>query len=85
MAISISVVIDDLDVCWAVICPDKADTPLVIDANAVLSSSVSFESFQPVTRRGSQKAKRVGAIEQLQLALGDSPHVRESKSAMPFV
>jgi hypothetical protein len=31
--------------------PDKADAPLLVDANAELSRPISPESFKPVARR----------------------------------
>jgi len=33
------------------LCPTKADTPLVVDADAVLTFSVALESFQLVAWR----------------------------------
>jgi hypothetical protein len=47
--------------------PDKADPPLVIDANAVLAGTVAGEWFQAIPRRGSQVTQiiRIVEIEQL--------------------
>jgi len=50
---STSVVVDDLNVARIRIDPPETDPPLVIDPNAVLSSSVTGESFQTIPRNGS--------------------------------
>jgi hypothetical protein len=34
--------------------PAKTDTPLIVDANTVLTSSIAFQGFQPVSRRHPQ-------------------------------
>jgi len=49
-------VVNDLDIRWAE-CPSgplKADPPLVIDANAVLASSIPFQDFESVAWQGSK-------------------------------
>ena len=42
---------------------DEADTPLVIDANAVLTGSVSFQCFQSVAGRHAQTVKTNSGME----------------------
>jgi hypothetical protein len=49
-----SVVVHDLDVVDAVFPPPKADPPLVVDADAVLTLAASAEGFEAVARRHSQ-------------------------------
>jgi hypothetical protein len=44
------VVVDDLDLLRARLGPDEADPPLVVDADAVLTGTISLERFQPVAR-----------------------------------
>lgn len=41
-------VIDDLDVIGVAVAPHKADSPLVIDPDAVLTLSVAVQGLQPV-------------------------------------
>lgn len=41
-------VIDDLNTLRMALSPEKADSPLVIDANAVLPLSIPFECFKPI-------------------------------------
>ena len=46
--ISELVIIDDFDFMWAVRFPAKADAPLVIDADGVLTLSFSLERFKAI-------------------------------------
>jgi hypothetical protein len=48
------VIIDDFHVGRTVGSPSEANAPLIIDANAVLSQSVSFQGFEPVPGRSQQ-------------------------------
>jgi hypothetical protein len=50
----LSVVIHDLDAVGIAALPAEADSPLIIDANAVLAFAVSFERLELVPRRGLQ-------------------------------
>ena len=50
-------VINDLDLVGFTFGPDKADAVLIVDSYAVLSFSVAFEWFQPVSRRAVQVFK----------------------------
>jgi hypothetical protein len=50
-----SVVVGDLDVKRMTIPPDEAYSPLVVDANAVLAETVSFQCFQLVRRGDRQR------------------------------
>lgn len=44
-------VVDDLDRIGAVARPHKTDTPLIIDADAVLTFAIIFQCFEPVGGR----------------------------------
>jgi hypothetical protein len=66
-----SVVIDDFDFVGITFRPRKTQPPLVIDANAPLAFSISFQGFQPVLRWHPQILDAGGAVEHLQLALGN--------------
>jgi len=52
------VVINDLDVVGVPVKPHKTHAPLIVDANAVLSSAVAAQSLQPVARWHTQEIKR---------------------------
>jgi len=41
-------IIDDLDIKGMAILPSKADTPLIVDADAVLSSPVTAQFFETI-------------------------------------
>jgi hypothetical protein len=45
------VIVDDFHVMRSVGLPDKADAPLFVDSDAVLSGAVSLESLEPVSWR----------------------------------
>ncbi len=48
--------------------PAKAQSPLIIDANAVLASSIPTQGFEPITGRGPHEVQGHGAIQLSQLA-----------------
>jgi hypothetical protein len=64
------VIIDDLNVVRATVAPDEADSPLLIDSYAVLSLSVSHESFQAVSRRDTEVFNAHTAIQHPQFPKG---------------
>jgi hypothetical protein len=47
-------VIHDLDTVRPGVSPDKADAPLVVDPDAVLSRPIAFEDFEPAARRAAR-------------------------------
>ena len=59
-------VVDDLYVFGAVI-PAKTDSILIIDSNAELAFSVTFEPFQPIAWWTSQIVQFVGSRKNFQL------------------
>jgi hypothetical protein len=61
-------IVDYLHPMWTVFSPDEADPPLLVDANAVLASSVSAKSLQLVSRDRSQVAQDFRLVEQSELA-----------------
>lgn len=60
--------IHDLHFKGITIPPFKADTPLLVDADAVLSYPVPFELLQAVCRWNTQVIQRDGPIQHPQLA-----------------
>jgi hypothetical protein len=63
------VVIDYLNFGWAgrTIRPLEADSPLIVDANAVLSFAISGERFKPVSWKSSKIQQRCSRIETVEL------------------
>jgi hypothetical protein len=51
--------------------PNKANPISIVDSNAVLSSSISLERFQPVSRRNPQVNQVDRRFNLIQLAEGD--------------
>ena len=63
------VVINDLDLLGFTFAPDKADAVLIVDSDAVLSPSVAFESFQPVSRRAVQVFKVCSGVKHYEFSV----------------
>ncbi len=61
-------VIDDFDVVCVSIQPAEADTPLVVDAYAVLSLAVALERFETISGRNPQIPQTAGLAQVQELA-----------------
>lgn len=61
------VIINDLYVLRAHLGPDKADAPLVVDPNAVLTLSVAAERLQPIAGRDAKIRESDRGIEEHEL------------------
>ena len=59
-------VIGNLYVVRAVVLPAEADAPLIVDADAVLALALPFQSFEAITRWGSQVPQRLGSLDHFQ-------------------
>jgi len=57
------VVIDNLHIVGIPVAPDKADAPLIVDANTVLPCSVAFKRFQVIPRGRGKVTKLRGNIQ----------------------
>lgn len=64
-------VVNNFDVNGSSRRPDETHTPLIVDANAVLTGSIALERFQAIARRRSQEIERQGSVQLRQLSLGD--------------
>ena len=60
-------VVDDFHIVGIASLPSKADAPLVIDANAVLTLAVALECLELVTGRGLQVREDSRAVQVQQL------------------
>ena len=56
-------VVDNLDFKRMSIAPFETYSPLIVDANTILSSPISLQSFQSIPWRGGQILKRDGRIQ----------------------
>jgi hypothetical protein len=61
-------IISDFNVVGSVGLPDKADPPLVVDANAVLAFPVSRERFKSIAWGHPQILNILGGVQHAQLA-----------------
>lgn len=59
-------VIDNFHVVWAIFPPLKADSPLLIDANALLAIPVATERFKTIAGKIHQVLNAGGAFKYLQ-------------------
>ena len=57
------VVVDDLDVEGIGGAPEEADAPLIVDADAVLASTIALERLEPIAGRNAEVGEGVGRIE----------------------
>jgi hypothetical protein len=63
-----SVIIRNLHVVSVSVAPHKTDTPLVVDAYAVLPRTVTFQLMKSVTRRHSQIRQTFGRVQHQELS-----------------
>src|SRR5262245_46639161 len=77
------VVVDDFDMCRFSFIPNKANPPLVIDPDRILSFPVCLQRFQPVARRNTQISKHPRLIQQTELSQGHVLNVGGQSSAPP--
>jgi hypothetical protein len=57
------VIVHELDLVGIPISPHKADPPLVVDSNTVLTTPVATQRFQPIRRRYPQIIQAIGGIQ----------------------
>lgn len=81
--VDLSVVIDDLDVFGPFIGPQKAQTPLIVDPNAVLPGAITAKRFQPVPRRDSHEFQRCRSVQLHELAPRDGFDIRKALDSKP--
>jgi len=79
-----SVILDALDVDGVVrpVGPLEADSPLIVDANAVLTASIAPQRLEPVAGQRSQVIERDGGFELVQFHGG--PFGNAFKRLDPF-
>jgi hypothetical protein len=77
------VVIDNLHIIGIPVAPDKADAPLIIDANTVLPFSLAFERFQVISRGRGEVTKLGGNIQLPELPLCHPLESSKPPDALP--
>src|SRR5262245_25534327 len=67
-----SMIIHDFDSVRVPVYPTKTDSPLIVNANTVLSVPITTQAFQPVAGRDAKIHQRFRSIEQKQFSERDS-------------
>jgi hypothetical protein len=70
-------VVDDFDIPRISIMPAEADTPLVVDSNAMLAGPVAAEFLKAIARRDPEIVERLGGVDGDQLAEHDPAELRQ--------
>jgi hypothetical protein len=78
------VVINYLDVKRIAITPNEAYPVLIIDANAVLSLALPFQSFKMVPGKDGEITQQVSSMQLPQLTLRDPGDVLKALRALAF-
>jgi hypothetical protein len=85
------VVVDDFDVCGVVASPHKADTPLLVDTNAVLSGPIATQFLQPIGGGDLEISQRCGPVQHPEFPQGGAldvcwqiPRWDSAKQALSF-
>jgi hypothetical protein len=60
-------VIDDFDIRRSSFIPDKADSPLIVDPDRILSNAVASQRLKAISRRNTQISDGPGLVEQTKL------------------
>ncbi len=80
-----SVVIHYLDISRTYFGPYKADSPLIVNANAMLTLSVTLQSFQMVSGRGLHEIQRLSSIQLRQFPLSHRQESSEPARTLALV
>jgi hypothetical protein len=80
--ISLLVVVAGLDVIGVAVFEPKADPPLVVDRNGVLTVAITIERVQPIARRDPEILNPRRSVDLFQLAPGAPRHVGRNPSAL---
>jgi hypothetical protein len=65
------VIVDDFYLGALVVPPQKANTPLVVDPDAMLTRTFTLQHFQTIRGRDAQVIQALGGVYHSQLATGD--------------
>jgi hypothetical protein len=64
----LSVVIDNFQILGPAVAPHEADTPLIVDPDAVLARPIAPQGLKPIPGRRAQIAQIDGGIEHIEFA-----------------
>lgn len=75
-------IVDDLHVIGVTVVPDEANAVLIVDANAVLATSIARERLESVTGERRQVPKLASGMELLELSLGNPCHFLQAAAEL---
>jgi hypothetical protein len=78
------VVINDFHIFWTCIRPIEADTPLIVDTNAVLTGTITLEYFKVIAGWHPQIIKSTGDFELSKLTPCHLSNARELSDTLAF-
>ena len=77
-------VVNDLNPFWTSVAPPKADTPLIIDSDTVLSCSITAQMLEPVARRNPKILQTTRGVNLPQLAQRNASDARvKGRDSLP--
>jgi hypothetical protein len=79
------VVIHNLNIVCVSFAPNEAETPLIVDANAILSPSVATQGFQMISRRRHQISQFSRAVQLPKLPPRDMLDRLKTATWLPLV
>ena len=68
-------IIHDFNVFGFVVRPFEADTPLIVDTNAILPGTIALQLLKVIARRGNQILRIFGIVQVEQLAAGGALNI----------
>ena len=77
-------VINNFDTVRAAICPTEANTPLIVDSNAVLTRTIALECLKMIAGWNPQIIKPISDFELSEFSPCDLGNVHEFHDTMAF-
>jgi hypothetical protein len=68
-------IVNDLNIGWAIVGPTKANAILLIDSDAVLSFTVAGQSFKSIARWNLQLVQPLRGVQLVQFSCRDAPQL----------
>ena len=77
--------VNNLNIFRAVPAPAKTNSPLVVDANAVLAFPIALQRFKPICRWRQQVPQFRRVVQHMQLACRDDVDIGKSPDAFAVI
>lgn len=56
-------IVNDFNIFWTAFSPDKTYPILIVDANTVLTCTITLQCFKSVSRRRTEEAQRLSRVQ----------------------